>query len=211
MPDEFQPLSPLQQDYFAALGQEDDTYAYLGLDYVTAECGLADGPIQTFSVKRGATAEECWKEIQGLKEAIEDFMDFKDELPDIPTDEATQRRLAIFDERRERFKTAKETDIYLAFCDDCQEVDPPLCADEWHGGYTGEWDVFSNWREGDPQFQAVWERRKVPYAEAVTRIKDMRPLPPPAKKPFTVDPFTRRGLTKFCLSWSSSTTTVLTV
>lgn len=161
----------------------DDTYDYIQRENTTCECGLVDGPIQTISFPRGASPERCLKELRGLQEIhgerSDDWID--DHYPD------PSEALLAWDARTKRFAEAEEKDIYLVFCDDCEALEQPINKSHW-AEIHDEWNVLANWLDGNPEFTAVWDRRKIPYAEAVKRIGEMKPLPPPEPKTYTFNP-----------------------
>lgn len=165
---------------------------------VDVECGLVDGPIQGFSVSRGASMKTVIKELTSLQEIFREKGDEWDERDDEynkkPNPNLTAA-LVAWEARCKRFAEADPKDIYVVFYDDCLTLEPPIKdprkfnkAHPDFGTIYDEWNVFANWSDGDPNFLKVWDRRKVPFLEACERIKSMTSIPEPPPKIFIVNP-----------------------
>jgi len=194
MKDDYQPaFGPIQQEQMRAFcTYRDDTYDYIERENESCEVGLAERPLQSVQVRRGATEAEVREEIEGLREAFRNAQDEEDleEMYGPPT-EAVKQLLAD----RERFLTATDDEIFLVFHDDCRECDPPVQRSlptdqtwpEGWGEFHDEWNVLGNWCD-EPAFRAVWDRRKVSLKDAIVRVAQMQPLAPPERQPFSIDP-----------------------
>jgi hypothetical protein len=194
------PNDPEYQPVFDAIQQEqmgafftyrDDTYDYIERDNESCEVGLAERPLQGILVPRGGTEAQVREEIEGLREAFrnaQDEEDFEEQYG--PPNEAVKQLFAD----RERFLTATDDEIFVVFHSDCQPchtVQKSLPTDrEWPEGwgeFHDEWNVLGNWND-EPAFHEVWDRRKVPLKEAIRRVAEMKPIPPPERLPFAIDP-----------------------
>ncbi len=161
--------------------------------YLSAQIGLADGPVNSIYVQRGATDEQIAEQLNMVRRVSGDYQ--HNDCYGPPCEE----QLAYYDKLK-RFSTASESEVYLVFHDDCKGIDPPITVtfkakglpDNTHS-YHDEWNVVANFRER-PEHLEVWNRLKVPYAEAAERIRKMEPLPPKVPKPFTIDPIFKQEI-----------------
>jgi len=166
---------PIPQFHMSNLfaASQDDTYDYLELEHVTCEIGLNDGPINTISPRRGASEKEMMGHLKTVQEASKSYK-HNDYLG--PAND----RAKLYETRLKKFAEASKSDVYLVFFEDCQQTD--------------EWNLFANWFAKFPEHVAVWQRRMVPWTEAVERIRQMKPLAPKPKLPFTLDPICKRNI-----------------
>lgn len=153
--------------------------------YVTCEIGLVQ-PVNTFYVRRGASSEELAEQLKMIREVCEKY-EHNDYCGETDASKKYEAEL-------KKFAEAPESEIYMVFCDDCQPLDPKVKiggtheGHDWSKEFYDEWNVLANWCSDDPIFKEVWDRRKVPYAEACERIKQMKPLEKRVRPPFSIDP-----------------------
>ena len=174
-----------QMGDFLRHSNENNAYEERDRHWYCAELGLADGPICSFSGERGASDEKIADELKMLRKVYSDC-EYNEDFW------GTQNEAQLkYDAKIKEFAKTPESELYVVFYEDCQSFDTPFMVtcdprDPWE--IDSEWDVFSNWRDNEPSFLEVWNRRKVPYTEAVERIKKMEPLPLKEKLPFKANP-----------------------
>jgi hypothetical protein len=181
-----------------------DPYEYREREDVHMEAGLSDRPIQGVTVTRGDTPDKLEKEINELKEVLAEHAldDNRAYWAEGKTPEETaeiNKRMDAHNAELQKFVDTPLEEIYFVFCDDCQALNPPVVSkpklavrsdrpdDDW-GNIYDEWNVLANWCPDDPDFTAVWNRRKVSFKDAVARIQAMTIAPPPERVVYKVNP-----------------------
>lgn len=167
----------------------DDPYDRQRRQEMTLEFGTATGPVTTATVKRGENHPE-WDRGFNLVEQINLTKEVWSRPKDNTyfhkdDDEETKERMRKYNEHLQEFFKTPNEELYFVFADDCVALDEPVLKGQWNQ-IGDEWNVLANWRD-TPEFQAVWNRRKLTYAQTVERIKNSQPIPEPPPFVFTID------------------------
>lgn len=166
---------------YERLSQIDDPLFIDKRKNFTMKLGL-DQPTSFLTIPRGAAEEKCLKRLNAHKGIIEkvDVVGDRSYYSDLDP-EARQRR-ERYDQEIKNLLKAPPENLFVVFVDDCGLLHEPI------NGHHDEWNVLSNWRWDDPKCQEVWDRLKIAWPDAVKRIQDNGPIPPPVRTEFKVHP-----------------------